>query len=132
MKKIISYPLIAALLLTNSLIIAAQPLTPERYIRLEMAARQAALEGAKARLDQLESANASTTNDDLSAQTHQAISHIYREAGVSPSAALAWENRNREAIEAWLQQHPDIHHQYQDLTEDLNALSALIDAIQKR
>jgi len=110
---------------------AAEALTAERYIKIEMEARTIALDGTKARLRQIQSAD-TTNGNTLSGQTHLLISQVYRKAGISPSAALAWENRNRKAIAKWFLEHPDIHHQYQTLSQELNYVSSLIDNLKRR
>lgn len=127
--KISLSALILTPLIALSGAISAEPLSAARYVQIEMAARQAALDGAKSRLEQL-GVSATAPGNDLSERTQAAITRVYRESGISPGAALAWENRHRKAIRDWLDAHPEIRQRYQDLNAELNDLSGLIDAVQ--
>jgi hypothetical protein len=109
----------------------AAELTAERYVQIEIAAREAALAGARARLEQLSrstSEQPAQALSELSEHTHQAVNQVYRQAGINPGAHLAWENRNRKAIRAWLESHPEIQQHYNALNDELDDLSDQIDA----
>jgi len=117
----------AALLSFFLLPVHAAELTAERHIEIEIAAREAALAGASARLEQLSGNVSGQQAQALSEQTHQRISQVYRQAGISPGAHLAWENRHRRAIKTWLEDHPAVQQHYKQLNDTLNQLSDQID-----
>ncbi|GEM_PF-4738124 len=108
----------------------ASELNAERYVEIEMATLEAAIAGAKLQLKLLENKDTDIGRSrKIAEDTYNSISRIYRDAGVSPGAALAWENRNRRVIRTWLDSRPEVRDRLDGLNEELTHLSDLIETI---
>lgn len=107
----------------------AQELTPARYVELDLAVRQATVEGVEARLA-LEGAGARPDaihqRDD---QTRQRVTRLYQHYGATPARAVAWASSNGQAIEDWLAEHPGQRAEYDRLARRLDAASSQLQSL---
>ncbi|ODS23276.1 hypothetical protein AB835_09655 [Candidatus Endobugula sertula] len=117
-----------SLLITSllSALVAAQALTIEEYIRMDIEVRIATVDGMKDRLALL-AANASPDKQWAGdSETQQIIEDIYRQRGVSAAEVLNWANQHDSDIQQWLNEHPDVQAEYDDINAEFNATSQRI------
>ncbi|GGX65933.1 hypothetical protein [Saccharospirillum salsuginis] len=121
--------ILAGLLLAGlSLSVFAQELTPAHYVKMDIAVRQATLEGVEERLALLGAGVEQDVIQQRDEDTRQTITALYRQYGTTASQAVAWATRHREAIEDWLAEHPGYQSEYHRLARSLDAASNKLQA----
>lgn len=106
-----------------SLSVFAQELTPAHYVKMDIAVRQATLDGVEERLALLGAGVEPDVIQQRDEATRRTITGLYRQYGTTASQAVAWATRNREAIEDWLAHHPNYRSEYHRLARSLDAAS---------
>ncbi|WP_028671754.1 hypothetical protein [Saccharospirillum impatiens] len=119
----LGFILSGVLLAGLSLSVLAQELTPAHYVELDIAVRQATLDGVEERLALLRAGVETDVIQQRDADTRQTITALYRQYGTTAPQAVAWATRNREAIEDWLAKNPEYQSEYHRLARLLDATS---------
>ena len=109
---------------------AAQEMTAENYIALDLEARQVTLEGVWERLVLLQLGADLSLQLQHDAQTQQKVEAIYAEAGTTLAKTVVWATHNTQAINRWLARHPDVESEYARINRELDEASAQIESFQ--
>ena len=117
--------------LATPIISAAQQLTVEDYVNLDLTARQLTLDGAKARLALLQDGADVATQVRQDNQIRQQVDNLYHAAGMTAAGTLNWAARHAQAIADYLARYPNRQADYDRLASQLDEVSRRIDALVK-
>lgn len=98
-------------------------LNPSRYVYLETSAREISIEGMEKRLAIRRNDGDEAKLRRISKRTRERIRELFAEWEVEPGDHATYGGRNREAIEAWLADHPDWQRNYEQLMRRAKTLS---------
>jgi hypothetical protein len=107
----------------------AQEMTVERYVSMELQARQVTLDGVRDRLALLSRGADMSEQLEQDGETQKAIEAIYKDSSMTPAQAIAWATQNKGAIEAWLIEHQEQQAEYDRIARELDEVSRQIQAI---
>jgi len=111
-----------------SITATAQELSPEAYVKAELEARRATLNGMQARLALVQQGAAIVEQSNLEEQTHQNVEAAFASYGFTGASHAAYGTRHSKAIAAWLEAHPgEWQEQYNDLVTRFDELSSQFD-----
>lgn len=109
---------------------AAQPLTPELYVDIEIQIRQLTNDGMQQRLFLLKVQNEDSIEDqgDLDGETVEMINQIFSSNGITASEHAAYGTQNTEAIGLFLNQHVSRQQRLAEISVEFQSLSSQITA----
>ena len=110
---------------------AAQGLSPERFVRADIEAREATLVGMEARLALLQRHADNATQEQLEDVNRRRVTTVFTRYGTTGSAHAAYGTQHRTAIAAWLEAHPEWQRRYAAVAARFDQLSQQIDAVVK-
>jgi hypothetical protein len=121
--------LLSTLWLSAGGIAMAQDLSPESFVRADIAAREATLDGMAARLTLLQRGASRAMQAQLEEENRRRVDAVLARHHTTGPAHAAYGTRHRAAIVTWLEAHPGWQRTYEELTQRFEALSGQIDAL---
>ena len=131
MKNITLAVLLSVLLGRVGMIAAAQELSPERFVRADIAAREATLAGMEARLTLWQRGVDEKRQARLEADIQNQVAAVFARYHTTGPAHPAYGSRYSDAILAWLADHPDWQRRYDELAARFEALSRQLEALSR-
>lgn len=106
---------------------SAVELTPELYVRADLDARAATLDGMQEQIDLL-SHNTATVEVQRQVDANRShVAGVFGFYGTTAAAHAVYGSRYRQAIEAWLMAHPEWQQAYQDAAQKFEQLAGQLD-----
>jgi len=113
-----------------SMTLHAEEMTAERFVAMDLEARDVTLEGVKNRLFVLQQVRgdmpAQMREDNL---TQQEVNEVYARYGTTAAKAVAWSTQHAEWIQKWLSQHTEVQEEYERIAKELDKVSDQIQAL---
>ena len=102
-----------------------------RFIEMDLAVKQATLDGVKERVILLHLH--ATPVDDLAhdASIQKEVNDIYRKYGMSSSQAIYWATRYHQAIKRWLADNPSQQQRFEAMAAEIQKLSVQLEQAAK-
>ena len=110
---------------------AAQEWSPERFVRADIAAREATLAGMEARLAMLQRGADDKTQAQLDTEIRRQVAAVFSHYRTTGPAHAAYGSRHSDAILAWLADHPDWQRRYDELAARFDGLSRQLEALSR-
>lgn len=109
----------------------AGELTPQRWVNIDIAVRQATLDSMDRHVALLSHAHRSADRWKLTDDNYRAVRGVYAKNGTNAGAHLAYSTKNQKQIDAWLKKNPDKQRTYRTLDARFKRLSSQIDTLRK-
>jgi hypothetical protein len=112
--------------------VAAADLTPQTYVVADIKARQVTITGMEKRLVLLQGGKGINDQMALSSQTQDQVNTVYKQSGTTAQSHAAYAASHAKEITAWLNQHPEIMTQYNQLRTRFLQLSGSLESARSR
>jgi len=104
-------------------------LTPQKYWDLEIKIRTLTVEGMQKRLDCLNEDCNLDKQMFISNEYEKKIANLFRDYNTTPSKELIYENRNRKALQKYLQENENVLNRIENIKEQFENYSNQITAV---